>query len=100
MSIPSSFKNRSGVEYTLKAQVTPTSTEASYHRFEVRATLPDGPGHTFVVVIKKTFLPDPNDALKFLSTDPWNDIKARLNKADQKGVDIFLPEFGADWGVV
>lgn len=99
MSIPRSYKSRSEVEYTLKAQVTPTSTEASHHRFEVRATLPDGWGHTFLVLIKKTFIPDPNDALKFLSADPWHEIKGRLDRADQEGMELVWPDFGADWKV-
>ncbi len=95
------FRTKKGLEYQLDVSQASPPARVDHWTYVVRATPSSGPGLTFTAILRKRAFPSVTAADAFILGDPLTEIKKRLDIIDpQLGVDMFLPDFKADWRIV
>jgi hypothetical protein len=97
------MKNKKGIPFSLEYTRLLVVEGANYYPFGVRVInedlkkqgVPDE--HLFKVFIKKDTLTW-QTAESFLTVDPINDIKSRLEQADNNNIPFFMPDFSMQRG--
>jgi hypothetical protein len=72
---------------------------AEYWLYRIVATKPNGADRPFTVLIRRQPFPVEADADAFLVTEPLADVKGQLEHANEEGIPLFWPNFGAEWMV-